>query len=290
MLYFKNMESKLERGRTLAEFSTFGIGGPVSFVLFAKEVADVVWAYQFAKSNNLPVLIIGKGSNTLFSDAPQHALALICKLDRCNIEEEAVTVGAGYSFSLLGVQTARKGLSGLEFASGIPATVGGAVYMNAGANGQETKDCLQSVEYLHESGQIVTLDLQDLKFSYRFSSFQTMKGCILGAKFQLQRNAEARPKQLQIIDYRLKTQPYREKSAGCVFRNPGNGISAGALIEKCGLKGCSIGGAKVSDMHANFIVNASHASAQDVRRLIQEIQEKVSKQTGIHLEPEIRFF
>ncbi|MBS0627063.1 MAG: UDP-N-acetylmuramate dehydrogenase, partial [Verrucomicrobia bacterium] len=209
------------------------------------------------------------------------------KISYLNIEEDRVDVGAGYSFSMLGLKTAKNHLSGLEFASGIPATVGGAIFMNAGANGSETKDCLKEVLFVTEDGKLCLLDKQDLTFSYRFSSFQKMKGAIVSAKFILSPCSEARDKQFSIIEYRKKTQPYQDPSAGCVFRNP-EGSSAGALIEKAGLKGFSLGGAEVSSIHANFIVNKKGASAEDVLTLAKEVERLVKDSTGVQLEMEIR--
>jgi UDP-N-acetylmuramate dehydrogenase len=232
-----------------------------------------------------PTLIVGKGSNCLFDDRGFDGLVILNKVDFCRWEGSEVTVGSGYNFSLLGVQTARKGFSGLEFASGIPATVGGAVFMNAGANGKETCDVLKSVLYFE--GERQEYRREELVFGYRQSPFRKRQGAILSATFSLQPNSEARQSQLHIIDYRMKTQPLKEKSAGCVFRNP-PGQSAGALIDRCGLKGVSVGGAKISEIHANFIVNTGSASSQDVIQLIQLVQERVLRQTGVHLEPEIR--
>lgn len=274
--------------RSLSEFSTFGIGGPIRYFTEASSIEEMEEAHRFAKENQIPYLILGKGSNCLFSDRGFDGLAILNKIDFCEWKESEVSVGSGYSFSLLGVQSARKGFSGLEFASGIPATVGGAVYMNAGANGRETCDCLQSVLFLQEDGTKRELKREELSFSYRHSPFQRMKGIILSASFSLRPDEAARKSQLQIIDYRLKTQPLKEKSAGCVFRNPAGGVSAGALIDQAGLKGLSVGGAKVSEIHANFIVNAGKASASDVLALMKIIQERVKEKTGIDLEPEIR--
>ena len=198
-----------------------------------------------------------------------------------------VSVGAGYSFSLLGTQTARNGWAGLEFASGIPGSVGGAVYMNAGASGSETSNCLLEVSYVNEKAELQILQKKDLSFSYRHSSFQKMKGAITAAKFQLIHSSEARQKQLCIIDYRTKTQPYGDMSAGCVFRNP-HPHAAGALIQQAGLKGYSIGGAQVSTLHGNFIVNKGGATAQDVLALAEHVKRSVKEKTGCDLEMEIR--
>jgi UDP-N-acetylmuramate dehydrogenase len=272
---------QLQKNRNLSEFSTFGIGGPIRYFVEVSSMEEM----EEALSLNLPYLIVGKGSNCLFNDKGFDGLVILNKIDFCEWKEREVTVGSGYSFSLLGVQTARKKLSGLEFASGIPATVGGAVFMNAGANGKETADSLKSVLYF--DGARKQFLKEDLFFGYRTSSFQKMKGVILAATFILNLQEMARQNQLQIVEHRMKTQPLKDKSVGCVFRNP-KGISAGALIDQCGLKGLSVGGAKISEVHANFIVNAEGATSKDVLALIQLVQQKVFQQTNIELEPEIR--
>lgn len=245
--------------------------------------------FVFASKNHLPILVLGKGSNCLFDDQGFKGVALLNKIDFCNWENDFVHVGAGFSFSLLGTQTAKRGMSGLEFASGIPASVGGAVFMNAGANGEETCNSLFSVTFLNSQGQIEEWKRKDLDFGYRYSSFQNMKGAILAATFHLpNKSSSAREKQLQIIEYRKKTQPLKEKSAGCIFRNPSSHLSAGYLIEKCGLKGFSLKNAKVSEIHANFIVNPGSANASEVMDLIAHIQKIVYEKENVRLEPEVR--
>lgn len=275
------MPLQLQQNRSLSEFSTFGIGGPIRFFAEVSTIEEMEEAYRL----NYPKLIVGKGSNCLFSDRGFDGLVILNRIDFCSWNGLEVSVGSGYSFSLLGVQTARKGLSGLEFASGIPATVGGAVFMNAGANGTETCECLKSVLFLGDQKREYSRD--ELVFSYRKSPFQKMRGVILSATFSLSSQADARKKQLLIVENRMKTQPLKDKSAGCIFRNPAN-HSAGALIDRCGLKGLAVGGAKVSEIHANFIVNSDQATAEDVKKLIRLVQERVFEQTGVYLEPEVR--
>jgi UDP-N-acetylmuramate dehydrogenase len=275
------MSLQLQKNRFLSEFSTFGIGGPIRLFVEVTTIEEMEEALQLGS----PKIVIGKGSNCLFDDEGFDGLVILNKIDFCNWGKEEVTVGSGYSFSLLGVQTARKQLSGLEFASGIPATVGGAIFMNAGANGRETCDALKSVLYFDGTRREYRRDA--LIFGYRKSPFQQMDGAILSATFSLQPLGEARKTQLQIVDYRMKTQPLKEKSAGCIFRNP-PGLSAGALIDRCGLKGFSVGGAKISEIHANFIVNHLAATSRDVKELIRLVQERVFEQTGVILEPEVR--
>lgn len=240
-------------------------------------------------SLSIPYFILGKGSNCLFDDRGFNGMIIHNKIHFMTFDSFGnFHAGAGYSFSLLGIQTARKGWSGLEFASGIPGSVGGAVFMNAGANGSETCQCLESIDYIDENGSFQTLDARKLKFGYRYSEFQTMKGAIVGATFKLTPSEEARKKQIDIVNYRSRTQPYHEKSAGCIFRNP-DCKHAGKLIESNQLKGIQIGGAKISEIHANFIVNTGNASSKDVIKLVQFIQETIKKNEGIELQNEVRY-
>lgn len=278
---------QFQTDKPLSELSTFGIGGPARLFFEAKTLGDLQEAIKYCHRENLPYFILGKGSNCLFDDRGFDGLVILNKIAFCEYEGPAVSVGAGYSFSLLGTQTARKGWSGLEFASGIPGTVGGAVYMNAGANGKETCESLAEVTFVNEAGEVEVLKREEMEFSYRTSIFQKRKCAIVAAKFLLLPSEEARKKQLGIIDYRSRTQPYGDKSAGCVFRNPQAG-SAGALIQQCGLKGRRVGGAEVSTLHANFIVNKGGATSQDVLALAEEVKKSVKEQTGIELEMEVR--
>lgn len=232
-------------------------------------------------------MVLGKGSNTLFDDRGFNGTVILNKIVDIEWQEESVRVGAGYSFALLGVQASRKELSGLEFASGIPGTVGGAVYMNAGANGLEVKDVIATVEYIDREGKTHLLQRNDLKFAYRWSMFHEMEGAIAGATFQLSRSSQAKQKQKEILDYRMATQPYKTKNCGCVFRNP-EGHSAGRLIDECGLKNTTIGGATISPLHANFIENRGNATAKEIIELMSFIQRTVKERTGIQLEEEVR--
>ena len=279
----------LRSDKLLSELSTFGIGGPARYFLEAKTILDVQEAFIWAQSQNIRVFIVGKGSNSLFDDRGFNGLVIQNRIDFCEFTSNQVHVGAGYSFSHLGVQTARKGFSGLEFASGIPGTVGGAIFMNAGANGGQTFDPLQEVLFF--DGQKMEQKLftkEDLTFAYRTSLFQQLSGCILSARFALKSNPEARKFQLSIVDYRLKTQPYKDKSVGCIFKNPSEKVSAGALIDRCSFKGSFVGKAAVSPMHANFIINRGGALASEVEELIALVQNRVFEQTGVHLETEVR--
>lgn len=278
---------RLEEGRLLKEFTTFGIGGPAKYFTQVTSIQELQEAIRFCNRQNLRYLVLGKGSNALISDQGFDGVVLLNKIQFFEEKEDTFYVGAGYSFSLLGSQTARKGWEGLEFASGIPGSVGGAVFMNAGANGMETFNTLIEVTYVNEAGDVELLSKSAIEWGYRHTAFHHKKGAIAAAKFQLKASSEARQKQLELINYRTQTQPYSDQSAGCVFRNLSTS-PAGRLIQECGLKGYSIGGAQVSTLHANFIINTGSATAQDVLALAQHVQTTVQEKTGQLLEMEIR--
>lgn len=278
---------QLQKNKQLSELSTFGIGGIARLFVEVSSIEMMQEALLHCQKNSIPFHLVGRGSNSLFSDEGFDGLVIHNKIATCEYEGTLLKVGAGYNFSLLGAQTARKGLSGLEFASGIPASVGGAIFMNAGANGAEVADVLNEVRFVDEKGELHHFSKEELDFSYRYSSFHQMKGAIVEGAFSLTPLSSARKKQLEILGYRMKTQPYGDKSCGCVFRNP-PGKSAGALIDECGLKGKRVGGAEVSTLHANFIVNRDNATAQDILALADQIRECVKEKTGIDLEMELR--
>ena len=275
--------------RLLSQLTTFGIGGPCNY-LEVKTTEEAQEAIIYCETHHVPWLPLGKGSNCLFDDRGFDGLIIHSKIDTIVQSQPGLfTVGSGYSFSLLGTQTARQGFTGLEFASGIPGSVGGAVFMNAGANGCETSQTIVSVDFINSKGELISLSKDQIQFSYRHSLFHEFKGMIVTATFQLHPHPEARKKQLSIIDYRKKTQPLKDYSAGCIFRNP-IGNHSGALIENAGLKGLRIGGAKVSEKHANFIVNENQATCQDTLELINLIQQKVKEKFQVELQSEIRYY
>ncbi len=273
----------------LSKYCTFGIGGPAKFFCTVRTIKEMQAIFIEMKCVKIPFFILGKGSNTLFDDRGYNGLVIANRIDLLEkLSEEEWYVGAGYSFSLLGTQTARQGWTGLEFASGIPGSVGGAVYMNAGANGIDTAAVLVSVDYVNESGELIRYNREELNFGNRYSSFQDLQGAIVAATFRLKPFESAREKQLQLFNARKQTQPYDAKSAGCVFKNPFPS-HAGALIDRLEMKGLRVGGAEVSTLHANFIINFASAKAEDVKQLIQLIKAKVKENTGIELETEVRY-
>lgn len=274
---------------SLKHFSTFGIGGPARYFARARTIEQMQEMCAYAFDHSLRVFVLGKGSNSLFDDRGFNGLVILNKIDYLDHDDNGIfRVGSGYSFARLGGITARLGWTGLEFASGIPATVGGAIFMNAGANGMQTADTLAEVSYVSEKGQVVHIKKKELAFAYRTSPFQQWRGAIVEGIFHLKASSLAKESQKEILSYRLKTQPYKEKSAGCAFRNPPN-LAAGKLIDSWGLKEEHVGGARVSNMHANFIINADGATAQDVLDLMKKIKETIYQKSGILLEEEVRY-
>lgn len=282
-----SIETRIEPFKSLKAFSTFGIGGEARQFISIQTIEEMGEIRKYISREKLSFLIIGKGSNSLFDDRGFDGLVILNKIDFIKFDDGKLHVGAGTSFSLLGAKMARKGWGGLEFASGIPGSIGGAIYMNAGANGMETCDPLTVVGFIDEEGNFIEKVKEELAFSYRTSSFHKSGKIIVSAEFKLEKTEKAREKQLKIIEYRTATQPYGEKSAGCIFRNP-EGDKAGALIESCGLKGKRIGGAEVSRLHANFIINRGNATAKDVLDLATLIKETIREKTGKELEMEVR--
>lgn len=283
------IDERIQTGKSLKDLSTFGIGGPIRYYIEASIVSDIQDALHWANLQHIPYFILGNGSNCLFDDQGFNGLIIHNKIDFCQFDGSSVTAGAGTSFSHIGWQAVKKNLGGLEFARGIPGTVGGAIFMNAGAHQQEVSQTVHEVLFLFESGEQKRFLRHEMVFGHRESSFQEMPGSILSARFVLTQNPDAQKSAQAMLAMRMKTQPLKEKSAGCAFRNPPGSLSAGALIDQCGLKGMQVGGAQVSCMHANFIVNASGAKAADVRELILHVQEKVYQKTGVRLETEIRW-
>lgn len=271
----------------LSTLSTFGIGGVAEWVCIATTSEELQKVLSFVASEQCPFLVIGRGSNCLFSDDGFSGIIIQNRVETVDtIDDGTFVVSSGASFSSFGVKAAQDGWGGLEFAVGIPGSVGGAILMNASAQHQQTADAVVWVEYLDEKGSLIRLGKDELSFGYRQSIFQTMKGVITSVCFQLKRDEMASRRQREMMEYRRRTQPYKEKSCGCVFRNP-PGMSAGQLIEEAGLKGKQIGGAQVSPMHANFIVNKGGATAHDVIQLMNHITEVVAGSSGVVLEHEL---
>ena len=280
-----------ERGVPMKNYTTFKIGGPAELFLVPETAQQTARLVKFCRENGIPAFVLGKGSNILVSDEGIKG-AVIFTGRLCGIslvDECTVYAQSGLSLAQLCNFALRNSLSGLEFAFGIPGTVGGAVFMNAGAYGGEMKDVLISSEYVAPDGSIGTLTGDEMKLSYRHSAYEDNGFVITGASVRLHRadGAEIKAKMYDFLSRRKEKQPLEFPSAGSTFKRP-EGYFAGALIEQCGLKGVSVGGAQVSQKHAGFVINRENATAADVLSLVRLVQEKVKKETGVTLEPEIR--
>ena len=275
----------------MSNHTTFKTGGNADFFINVKTRQELLFAVDTAKSTNTPYFIIGRGSNLLVSDKGiQGAVICLNEMRGIDIKDNMVSVKAGQSMQSLCTALYKSGLSGLEFAYGIPGTVGGAVYMNAGAYGSEIADRIVSDEYLDKNGEIKVIKKADMRLSYRDSIFSKNGGIILSAEFELSYGDPEciLAKMNGYLSRRKEKQPLEYPSAGSVFKRP-EGNFAGTLIEKSGLKGTSVGGAQISEKHAGFIVNTGGATSGDVKALIEKVREKVYADSGIELEPEVIF-
>ncbi|GGK15677.1 UDP-N-acetylenolpyruvoylglucosamine reductase [Caldalkalibacillus thermarum] len=275
----------------LKNHTTWKIGGPADILIQPKNTTGLITAVNILKAQGMPYRVIGRGSNLLVRDGGIRGAVIKVGegLDYLRIEGEKVTAGAGFSFIKLATIIAKQGLSGLEFAGGIPGTVGGAVYMNAGAHGSDVSRVLHSAQILFDDGELATLSNEELKFSYRTSILQNeRKGICLEATFKLKKGDREQilKTMAQNKDYRKQTQPLQQPCCGSVFRNP-KPYSAGRLIEEAGLKGFRIGDAQISTKHANFIVNLGNATAKDVLALIKHIQDTIAEKYGVEMHPEV---
>lgn len=276
----------------LSRYTTFRIGGPAAVLVLPENAVQFESAAAFLLKENMPYFLLGNGSNLLFSDEGFHGVVLLAALKQPEItlltEDYAIKAESGATLSSACAFARDSGLSGLEFAFGIPGTVGGAVYMNAGAYGGQISDVFHSAEYLDETGVRRVVTREEIGFAYRKSFFSGKRLPILSVTFKLfpGDRDEISLKMKNFYERRKQKQPLEYPSAGSVFKRP-EGAFAGALIEQCGLKGEAVGGAMVSEKHAGFIINTGGATCKDVSRLIAHIQDTVKAQTGYSLECEV---
>lgn len=283
----------IQKNISLAPYTTLKIGGPADYFVIVKSQNELVEALNWAKEKNLPYFILGNGSNVLVSDQGFRGLIIQLRITDCELKKTALRVGVGASMSTLAKLTAKAGLTGLEFGIGIPGTVGGAIWGNAGAFGQEIKDVLTAVKILmpKTDAAMHTMDNGACEFGYRTSIFKKYKDwVIIEALFELAKSnkKECEKKIKQILKDKKNNQPMGEKSAGSIFKNP-PGYKAWALICEAEMKGFKIGEAKVSEKHANFIINTGKATAEHVIMLITMIKQRVHDRFGIQLQEEIQY-
>ena len=275
----------------LAAHCTFKIGGPAQLFVQPQTEQQLCSAVALCKEQAVRYYLLGNGSNILFADEGFSGVVIdVSALDaEIAVEDTVLTAGAGVRLAALCKAALKHGLSGLEFAYGIPGTVGGAVYMNAGAYGGEMKDVLEAVSYLTADGCWVDSEASELDFSYRHSAFEENDACILGAVFHLEKGDPdaIKARMNELMQKRIDKQPLDKPSAGSTFKRPA-GAFAAALIDQCGLRGYRHGGAAVSDKHCGFVVNLGGATCADVLALCDEVRAIVKEKTGYDLEKEIR--
>lgn len=284
---------KVERNPLLSKYTTYKVGGKALAIVYPKNVDSLIKLLRLLKENDVKYKILGNGSNLLFSDSLFEGI--IIKLSSFDGVEffgnNKVRVGAGYSLIKLSLLTAKKGLAGLEFASGIPGTVGGAVFMNAGAYKSDMGYVVQEVKVLTPDYKIITLENKELNFHYRSSFLQKHPEYIcLEVIIKLKKGDREILNEVinERRERRRESQPLEYPSAGSVFRNPDGGF-AGKMIEDLGLKGYSNGGAKVSEKHANFIINYNKATSKDIKELIDYVHDAVLKEYNVDLKIEQEF-
>ena len=277
---------------SLKQYTTYRAGGIADYIVFPESIEQLKNLMSYLKEKNIKHKVVGYGSNLLFSDDGYRGVLIkLDALHTCEFYGTIVVVGAGYPLMKLAIKAAKLGLTGLEFAAGIPGTIGGAIYMNAGAYKSDMGYIVSEIKVLTPELTVKTMYNRELEFHYRTSFLQTHPGYIcLEATLILTKGTEAAIRSVMEDrkKRRLMTQPLEYPSAGSVFRNP-EGVAAGKLIEDCGLKGMRIGGAEVSRKHANFIINVDHANANDIRKLILTVQDTVWKKKKIKLKCEQEF-
>ena len=283
---------EIRENEPMSEHCSFKIGGPARLMLMPGSVQEAAAALKLLRSQGAAVLICGNCTNLLVPDEG-YAGAVVCMSKPMSslelIDSTHIRAGAGATLNSLAVFAAKHDLTGLEFAHGIPGSVGGGTAMNAGAYGGEMRDVIESVEYVDTDGQIKVLSAGELDFSYRHSAFSDTDKLITRVVFRLEPGDgdAVRAKMQELIEKRRASQPLEMPSAGSTFKRPATGYAA-AMIDAAGLKGLAVGGAMVSTKHAGFVVNNGGATYSDVVALIAEIQKRVFESTGVRLEPEVK--
>src|SRR5437870_2629211 len=270
--------------------SSLCAAGPARYLVQPADVEDVVKALDFARDRGLPWVALGLGSNVLVKDGgfPGVVVRMGKGLDRFEMKGATAIVGAGLPTPLLARRTAEAGFAGVERFIGIPGTVGGGVYMNAGAHGAEFAEVLTEATVMDAKGKIRQVPRKQISFKYRASNLGS--AIVLEAKLALIGEPPAKLKDLEarLLRWRKAGTPFDQPCAGSVFKNPGGPRTAGGLIAECGRKGFTIGGAQVSTLHANYIVNKATATASDVLKVIDHVRKTVAKKTGVELELEVK--
>ncbi|MFG6384367.1 MAG: UDP-N-acetylmuramate dehydrogenase [Lachnospiraceae bacterium] len=295
-IFEKNLQEILDAEQyyikeSMSKHTTFRVGGPAEYYVrpSRKQIKSVL---KLCKQFEIPWMIIGNGSNLLVGDKGIQGVVIeLGKMaDTITVKENCVIAEAGALLSVVAKYAASHRLTGMEFASGIPGSIGGAVVMNAGAYGGEIKQILKRVTVLTEEGEEKELSLEELDFGYRYSCISNKNYIVLEAELQLEKGdlQEIEQKMTKLREQRIAKQPLEYPSAGSTFKRP-QGYFAGKLIQDAGLRGYQVGGAQISEKHCGFVINKEQATASDIRQLISDVQDKVEKQFCVRLEPEVKF-
>lgn len=292
LIEFANtVNCQVKLNQKLCDYTTFKIGGEVSAVFLPCDIKSLSEMVKKANALGVDYIVIGNGSNLLCDDKGFHGVVIKIgnNMDSLMVNDGEIKAFAGVSLARLCNLACENSLTGLEFAYGIPGTVGGAVYMNAGAYGGEIKDVIVSCETIDKQGNIKTYDNSQMELSYRHSIFQSLDEIIVSATFKLEKgnSEEISAKMHELMQKRKDKQPLDFPNAGSTFKRP-EGQFAGKLIQDCNLRGFKVGGAMVSEKHCGFVINADNATFEDVTSLIKQVQEKVLAQTGFFLECEVK--
>ncbi len=288
--FFTENEISCIENAPISEFLTFRVGGPCKAMVFPDTIGKIRIIVEFLRNNNLKYFVIGRGSNLIAPDSGYDGVIInTCNLESISIDDNILTCAAGTPLIKACRFALENSLSGFECLYGIPGTVGGAVYMNAGAYGGEIKDTIISASHIDENGDIVTIPSDKLDLSYRHSIYSDKDYLIVSASFKLVKGdrVEIKDKMETLMGKRKDKQPLEFPSAGSTFKRP-TGYFAGALIEENGLKGYTVGGAQVSEKHAGFVINKGNATCDDILKVIEHCRETVFKATGVTLETEVR--
>lgn len=286
-IYEKN---EIEIDAKMSEHIYFKVGGPVDILLCPSKIDQIVKTLKICKDNNIPYYIIGNGSNLLVKDGGIRGVVIkLSRLDSIEVKDNEIKATSGALLKDVSTKALENSLTGFEFACGIPGSVGGAVFMNAGAYNGEIKNVIKEAEVLDENGNLIVLGRDDLELGYRTSKVMKDNLIVLSATFELESGdtQKINDRVNELTSKREEKQPLEYPSAGSTFKRP-EGYFAGKLIQDAGLKGYSIGGAAVSEKHSGFVINKGKASAKDILDLIAHVQEEVKNQFGVELHPEVR--
>lgn len=291
---FTQIKGKVLENFSLKDTNTWRVGGDAKYYIIPEDIEDVYLVKNLAERNDIPLFILGNGSNILFDDRGYNGIVLHIGrgLKKIEVKENEVIAESGVYLPKMAMQMAKRQIAGFHFFAGIPGTIGGAIVMNAGCLGKETKSILNSVTYIDEFGDIKETKTEELQFEFRTSMFHGKNNIILSAKFKLE-NADDLTDSITLTKNAIKIRkekfPMAVATAGSTFKSPVNGPYPGQLVESIGLKGYKVGNAQISNVHGNWIINLGEARSEDIKQLISHMQKKVFEEFSIKLDPEVIF-